>query len=112
MPARNKSVYVVELSPNVLDEAAFLEANPHYTPGDESRECLYVGRTGLTPEERFDRHLRGVQAGRRKFVMNYGLRLRPDLYEHLNPMTYEEVEITERTLAEELRGEGYAVYQK
>jgi hypothetical protein len=39
--------------------------------------------TGLDPDLRFDRHKAGVQANR--FVLEYGLRLLPQLYEVYNP---------------------------
>ena len=53
----DRNLYVVELNPNVFDwERRFLEANCTGFPG---RHCVYVGATGLTPEERFRAHLRG-----------------------------------------------------
>ena len=70
---------------------------------------LYVGMTGLDPEERFARHQQGHKANR--YVTRYGLRLRPDLYEHLNPMTYERAQDVEVQLADSLRKRGYAVWQ-
>ena len=74
------SVYVVELSKRVLEEPKFRRANPDYLPG---MPCFYVGMTGLSPDERFDKHKAGIQANR--FVREYGLRLRPDLFEVYNP---------------------------
>ena len=46
-------------------------------PGGAAAGCLSVGVTGLTPEERFERHRLGTQSGR--FVRAHGLRLRLDL---------------------------------
>ncbi len=43
--------------------------------------------TGLDPDLRFDRHKAGAQASR--FVLQYGLRLLPQLHEVYNPMPYE-----------------------
>jgi len=40
--------------------------------------CLYVGMTGLTPEERFANHKAGTKAA--AVVKRYGLRLLPELY--------------------------------
>ena len=91
----------------VLGKNKFLEKNPDFKPG---KPCVYVGMTSHSPEKRFEQHKTGYKSG--KFVKDYGIRLKPKQYQNHNPMTYEEVEITERTLAEELRGEGYAVYQK
>ena len=109
---RSKNVYVVELSPSVLsgDTGAskkFLKANPHRDP---QMPCLYVGQTGLTPEERLAKHLAGIKSGK-GYVTRFGLHLRPDLYEHLNPMTWDEAVKMEKTLAEQLKSKGYAVWQ-
>ena len=46
-----------------------------------------VGMTGLMPEERFANHKAGTKAA--SVVKRYGLRLLPELYEHLNPMPFE-----------------------
>jgi hypothetical protein len=53
----DRNLYVVELNPKVFClERRFLEANLHWISG---KYCVYVGVTGLTPEERFRAHLRG-----------------------------------------------------
>ena len=70
------SVYVVELSKEVLNEPRFRKANQEYRLGFP---CVYVGMTGLPPDVRFDKHKAGIQSNR--FVMLYGLRLMPELYE-------------------------------
>ena len=109
MPARNAhhhSVYVVLLSQRVLEERRFVRANPGHTG---QRPCVYVGMTGLPPDERFDKHKAGIRANR--FVREYGLRLLPELYEFLNPMPYEAARQMEVELAIGLRDEGYAVWQ-
>ena len=72
-------VYVVELSIDVLRQPRFLRANPHYAM---RKPCVYVGMTGLSPDERFDKHKAGIRANR--FVRDYGLRLLPELYEAYN----------------------------
>lgn len=100
------NVYVIELSPEVLSERRFREANPDHDP---RKPCLYVGMTGLTPEERFQNHKAGIKANR--YVLRYGLRLRPDLYAYANPMPFTAAEEMERELAEGLREEGHAVWQ-
>lgn len=64
--------------------------------------------TGLTPEDRFENHKRGIKAA--SIVARCGERLVPKLYAHLNPMTYEEAVAMERQLAEELEAAGYLVY--
>jgi hypothetical protein len=99
-------VYVVELSKDVLHEAKFLKANPHY---DRRKPCVYIGMTGLSPDERFDKHKAGIKSNR--FVRRYGLRLLPELYECFNPMPYEGARDMEVELAIGLRDEGYGVWQ-
>jgi hypothetical protein len=105
MPRPHHHVYVVELSRRVLDEPRFLKANPDYLAHHpDAKPCVYVGMTGLMPDERFDKHKAGIKANR--FVREYGLRLLPELYEVFNPMPYAAVE-----LAIGLREAGYAVWQ-
>ena len=107
MTARHRHhVYVIELSPQVLQEARFRRANPDY---DATKPCVYVGMTGLTPEVRFERHKAGVKANR--FVQRYGERLLPKLYECYNPMPYEGAREMEVELAIALREAGYGVWQ-
>ena len=78
------------------------------SPRGDGRAGYYVGMTGLTPEKRFDNHKKGVKAA--SIVTRCGERLVPSLYEHLNPMTWEEAAKMEVQLAEELRQRGYLVY--
>lgn len=42
-------------------------------------------------------------------VKRYGIRLLPELYEHLNPMPFEAAAQMEKDLAEDLRRGGYTV---
>ena len=65
--------------------------------------------TGLDPDLRFDRHMAGVQANR--FVLKYGVRLLPELYEVYNPMPYDAARDMEVELSIALRAAGYAVWQ-
>lgn len=99
-------VYVVLLSERVWNEPAFRKANPQH---DITKPCLYVGMTGLDPDLRFDRHMAGVQANR--FVLKYGVRLMPELYEFYNPMPYDAACEMEVELAIGLREAGYGVWQ-
>lgn len=100
------NVYVVELDPAVLNLARFRRANPER---DMLKLCLYVGMTGLTPEERFARHKAGIQSN--PLVHRYGLRLLPKLYAYANPMPYQAAREMEVELAIGLREQGYAVWQ-
>ncbi|MBV8122775.1 MAG: hypothetical protein JO369_04130 [Paucibacter sp.] len=110
MPRRRQNhhhhVYVVLLSDDVWNEPAFRKANPQH---DVRKACVYVGMTGLDPDLRFDRHMAGVQANR--FVLKYGVRLLPELYEVYNPMPYGAACEMEVELAIGLREAGYAVWQ-
>lgn len=99
-------VYVIELSPHVLAEPRFLRGNPGYLPG---KPCVYVGMTGLDPDVRFDKHKAGIQHNR--YVLRYGLRLLPDLYEGFNPMRYAEAAAREVEIGIDLRANGWGVWQ-
>lgn len=105
-PRHRHSVYVIELSPEVLNEGKFRRANPDY---DITKPCVYVGMTGLTPERRFDNHRRGVKSNR--FAQQYGLRLLPQLYAVYNPMPYRAAQEMEVELAIGLREQGFGVWQ-
>jgi hypothetical protein len=106
MPRPHHSVYVVLLSSDVLEEAKFRRCNPDHDP---AKPCVYVGMTGLSPDLRFDKHKAGIQANR--YVMRYGLRLMPELYEMYNPMPYEAARDMEVELAIGLQEQGYGVWQ-
>jgi hypothetical protein len=100
------SVYVIRLDAAVLKNRRFRGANPGYVKGSP---CVYVGATGLTPEKRFANHKSGHKAN--WHAQRYGQGLVPDLFAHLNPMTHQRALATEIALAEELRKEGFAVWQ-
>lgn len=76
-------------------------------PGGIGRE-IYVGMTGLAPEMRFANHKRGYKAA--KVVRKYGVRLLPELYEHMNPMSWEHASRMEVLYALQLKRRGYTVY--
>lgn len=111
----NYSVYVVELSRKVFtDNYRFREANPQY---NGVLECLYVGMTSKTPQERFAQHnsgyrnLKGYKLAS-NIVEKYGLYLRPSLYNHYNEKTMSRAEALamEKWLTLELRRQRYAVW--
>jgi hypothetical protein len=103
---KHHSVYVIELSKDVLFEPKFMKCNPNYMIG---KPCVYVGMTGLDPDIRFDKHKAGIQSNR--FVKQYGLRLLPDLYEGFNTMTYDEASKMEIEIGIDLRSAGFGVWQ-
>jgi len=100
-------VYVVRLRQEVLGKKKFAEANPNRRP---SGQCLYVGLTGLSPSKRFENHKDNYKASR--WVRDYGIELLPRFYEPLNKMSYERADEVEELLAEYLRENGHAVWQK
>lgn len=104
--AHHYSVYVIELSDRVWNEARFRRANPDYCL---DKPLVYVGMTGLDPDARFDRHKAGVQANR--YVRDFGQRLLPHLYEVYNPMPCDGAREMEVELAIALREAGYGVWQ-
>jgi hypothetical protein len=103
-PEHHHNVYVVLLDPAAGRLRAVRAANPRRDP---RKPCVYVGMTGLTPEERFANHKHGIKSA--SVVKRYGLRLLPELYEHLNPMPYEAAARMEVDLAEDLRRAGNTV---
>jgi hypothetical protein len=107
--ARRKTtynVYVIELSRDVLKHNKFVDANP-YMRAD--KPCVYVGSTYLTPEKRYEQHLRGYKSNR--FVREYAIQLKPRLYANWQSYeTRDEAEAAEVKRAEGLRRKGYAVW--
>jgi hypothetical protein len=98
------NVYVVLLSKAALKDPLILRRNQEH---DASKPAVYVGMTGLPVDHRFENHKNGYKSAR--LVKKYGVRLLPELFEHLNPMPYEHAAQMEKDLADDLRAEGYAV---
>jgi hypothetical protein len=103
-PAQHHNVYVILLDAAVGRLRKVRAENPKR---DSKKPCVYVGMTGLTPEERFANHKAGIKAA--AVVTRYGIRLLPELYVHLNPMPFEAAVQMEVDLAEDLRRAGYTV---
>jgi hypothetical protein len=107
------TVYVIELSRKVFTgDRKFREANPQY---NGVLECLYVGQTSKTPQERLMQHRTGYRnaKGRKlssSIVEKYGRYLRPSLYQDIGPLSRAEALEVEKGLALELRRKGYAVW--
>jgi hypothetical protein len=107
-PRRQYRVYVVRLDPKVLNERGFLRANPQHDP---RKSCVYVGSTGLPPEERFIQHKNGIKAN--KFAKVYGLGLMRSLMERRTPARTQLIAVRqEAAFARRLRKAGYAVWPK
>lgn len=105
MSQRDKNIYVIELDLKVLKDKRFRDANPNYMEG---KKCFYVGRTGRTPEERFQQHKSGYKSNR--LAKKFGVCLGPRHYEKHNPMTYEESIEMEIEKTRRLRKRGYGVW--
>lgn len=74
---------------------------------DTCRSCrwgLYVGETSRDPDQRFDQHKTGYKASR--WVNRFGVRLLPELVEHLNPLRRWEAVDLEEALADAFRRAG------
>ncbi len=99
-------VYVIELDSKVADFQKFREKNPNYIKGNG---CVYVGQSSKEPSLRFEQHKEGYKSN--KYAKNYGIRLRPDLYEKYNPIpARKDAEEIEEMLAKELRKKGIGVW--
>jgi hypothetical protein len=98
------NVYVVLLKNTVTNHPSILRLNPQRDP---SKPCVYVGMTGIRVDHRFENHKNGYKSA--WVVRKYGVRLMPELYEHLNPMPFEAALQMESELAEDLRAAGYTV---
>ena len=109
-PARQKeedfhhNVYVVLLKDAATKHPSILRLNPKRDP---LKPCVYVGMTGIPVDHRFENHRNGYKSA--WVVRKYGVRLMPELYEHLNPMPFEAAVQMELELAEDLRAAGYTV---
>jgi hypothetical protein len=101
------SIYVIELSPSVVRNRKFCEANRGFNP---FIPCYYVGMTGLSPEKRFANHKKNYKSSR--IAHKYGAHLVPEIYERFNPMSYRKAVRMEKAIAEALRRRGHGVWQK
>ncbi len=113
MPRKIYQVYVIELSKIVFTKSKkFRDANPQY---NGVLECLYVGMTSKTPQERLQQHLSGYKNSKglklsSSIVQKYGMYLRPSLYNEIGKLTKKEAVQMEAELALKLRRAGYAVW--
>jgi hypothetical protein len=108
-------VYVIELSKKVFSENwKFRSANPQF---NGVLECLYVGMTSKSPDERFLQHKTAYKNSKgydlsSYYPWKYGLYLRPSLYNEINliQMNRQQALKMESKLAWDLRRKGYAVW--
>ncbi len=95
---------MVLLGYSVAKHLSNLPLNPKRDP---LKPSVYVGMTGIPVDHRFENHKNGYKSA--WVVRKYGVRLMPELYEHLNPMPFEAAVQMETELAEDLRAAGYTV---
>mgnify|MGYP000212177960 FL=1 len=71
--------------------------------------CVYVGQSSREPTLRFEQHKEGYKSN--KYAREYGIRLRPELYEKYNPIpTRKDAEEIEEMLGQQLRKQGIGVW--
>lgn len=106
--ARRYRVYVIRLKDSVWKKSRkYREANPQY---EEGRPHVYVGSTGNTPEQRFQKHLEGG-LGTNKLVTRFGKRLFESEYEDLPDFSDRaDAEALERQVAEARKERGWGVW--
>jgi hypothetical protein len=102
--AFHHNVYVILLRDAVAKHRSILQLNRKRDP---MKPCVDVGMTGLPIDHRFENHKNGYKSA--WVVRKYGVRLMPELYEHLNPMPFEAAVQMELELADDLRAAGYTV---
>jgi hypothetical protein len=100
-------LYAIELDLKVLRDRDFLAANPRYRAG---MLCLYLGMTSLSAEERFRQHTRGIKNVSR-IAHDFGQKLRQDMVPVRKPTRRTWVLKHEKTLAWQLRAQGYGIWQ-
>ena len=98
------SVYVVLLDEDIGTLPQMRRRNPKRDP---SKPFVYVGLTPLRVNRRFD-YRRVANKGEWR-LHRFGLRLMPELFERLDPMTPEKATHTARKLSEDLRAKGFGV---
>jgi hypothetical protein len=92
------SVFVVLLDEDIGTLPHMRRRNPKR---DLSKPYIYVGLTPERIDRQFDFRKATIKSEWR--VQRFGVRLMPDLYKHLKPMTFEAAVQTARKLAEDLR---------
>ena len=99
-------IYVIELDSQVANLRKFRQINPAYIMGNG---CVYVGQSSREPTLRFEQHKEGYKSN--KYAREYGIRLRPELYEKYNPIpTRKDAEEIEEMLGQQLRKQGIGVW--
>jgi hypothetical protein len=98
------SIYVVLLDAYVGTLPQMRLRNPKRGP---SKPVVYVGLTSLPVNRRFD--FRRATPEHEWRLHKFGVRLMPELYDSLRPMTCKQALQTAKKLAEDLRAKGFGV---
>jgi hypothetical protein len=98
------SVYVVLLDEYVGTLPQMRRRNPKRDP---SKPFVYIGLTSLPVDRRFDFH--GAIPEHEWRLHKFGVRLMPELYDSLRPMTCKRALQASKKLAEDLRAKGFGV---
>ena len=98
------SVYVVLLDNDIGTIPQMRRRNPKRNP---AKPYVYVGLTSLPLNRRFN-FLRATAKNEWR-LHTFGIRLMPELYSSLPPMTFEQAVQTAKKLADDLRGKGFGV---
>jgi hypothetical protein len=98
------SVYVVLLDEYVGTLPQMRLRNPKRHP---SKPCVYLGLTPLPVGRRFD--FRRATPEHEWRLHKFGVRLMPELYDSLRPMTCKRALQTAKKLADDLRAKGFGV---
>ena len=110
MATRTIIVYVLELKPAVWDIPKFRREHNGHT---RSRECLYVGQTAKTVEERLKLHLAGLEQSN-QYVRRFFEKIRQDLVpQEMKFFTSrQDAMAAEANLGEALRKLGHPVWYR
>lgn len=98
------SVYVVLLDGHVATLPQMRRRNPIRDP---SKPYIYIGLTSLPLNRRFDYRRATPEAEWR--LHKFGVRLMPELYDFLHPMSSTRALQTAKKLADDLRAKGFGV---
>ena len=99
-------LYAIRLDDGVLLKQKFLAANPNYREG---KPCFYIGTSIYSPKKRFQQHLDGERSS--KWVRDFGLHVAKRKCKVRLKSVHGAREEVERAYAEELRSQGYGIWQ-
>ena len=106
-PIRGKYyLYAIRLRDDVLSRPKFRAANPLYRAG---KPCYYVGSSIYRPKVRFRKHLNGERSS--KWVRDFGLHVATRKCKAMFETEPGDRIVAERNYAEELRAQGYGIWQ-